>query len=95
MKNPLTKDFDLHRPYVDDIILVSKDNKPMLREKDIIDVWYDSGSVPFAQYHYPFENKDFFKSMFPASFIAEGVDQTRGWFYIARYFNNAFWKVKF
>ena len=81
MKNPLTKDFDLHRPYVDDIILVSKDNKPMLREKDIIDVWYDSGSVPFAQYHYPFENKDFFKSMFPASFIAEGVDQTRGWFF--------------
>ena len=81
MKNKLSNSFDLHRPYVDDIILVSENNEPMHREKDIIDVWYDSGSVPFAQYHYPFENKDFFKEMFPADFIAEGVDQTRGWFF--------------
>ena len=81
MKQNLAEDFDLHRPYVDDIILVSENNKPMYREKDIIDVWYDSGAVPFAQYHYPFENKDFFKDMFPADFIAEGVDQTRGWFF--------------
>ncbi len=81
MKNKLSKNFDLHRPYVDDIVLVSKNNEPMYREKDIIDVWYDSGSVPFAQYHYPFENNEFFKDMFPADFIAEGVDQTRGWFF--------------
>ena len=81
MKNLLSKDFDLHRPYVDDIVLVSKSWKPMYREKDIIDVWYDSGAVPFAQYHYPFENESFFKKMFPANFIAEGVDQTRGWFF--------------
>ena len=81
MKQNLAEDFDLHRPYVDDIILVSENNKPMYREKDIIDVWYDSGAVPFAQYHYPFENEDFFKDMFPADFIAEGVDQTRGWFF--------------
>ena len=81
MKQNLAEDFDLHRPYVDDIILVSENNKPMYREKDIIDVWYDSGAVPFAQYHYPFENEDFLKDMFPADFIAEGVDQTRGWFF--------------
>ena len=74
MKNLLSKEFDLHRPYVDDIVLVSKSGKPMYREKDIIDVWYDSGAVPFAQYHYPFENESFFKKMFPANFIAEGVD---------------------
>jgi len=81
MKKKLSESFDLHRPYVDEIILVSKNNEPMYREKDIIDVWYDSGSVPFAQYHYPFENENFFKDMFPADFIAEGVDQTRGWFF--------------
>ena len=81
MKNLLSKEFDLHRPYVDDIVLVSKSGNPMYREKDIIDVWYDSGAVPFAQYHYPFENESFFKKMFPANFIAEGVDQTRGWFF--------------
>ena len=81
MKNLLSKDFDLHRPYVDDIVLVSKSGKPMYREKDIIDVWYDSGAVPFAQYHYPFENENLFNKMFPANFIAEGVDQTRGWFF--------------
>jgi len=81
MKNLLSEDFDLHKPYVDDIVLVSKSGNPMYREKDIIDVWYDSGAVPFAQYHYPFENESFFNKMFPANFIAEGVDQTRGWFF--------------
>ena len=70
---------DLHRPYVDDIILVSPSGKPMKRETDLIDVWFDSGAMPFAQYHYPFEHKD--DLPFPADFIAEGVDQTRGWFY--------------
>lgn len=74
---------DLHRPYVDDIILVSPTGKPMTRETDLIDVWFDSGSMPYAQLHYPFENKEAVDSgrMFPADFIAEGVDQTRGWFY--------------
>ena len=73
---------DLHRPYVDDIILVSKDGKPMKRETDLIDVWFDSGSMPYAQIHYPFENKELLDShqVYPADFIAEGVDQTRGWF---------------
>ena len=73
--------FDLHRPYVDDIILVSKDGSPMKREVDLIDVWFDSGSMPYAQLHYPFENKDIFEKNYPADFIAEGVDQTRGWFF--------------
>ena len=73
--------FDLHRPYVDDIILVSKDGSPMKRELDLIDVWFDSGSMPYAQLHYPFENKDIFEENYPADFIAEGVDQTRGWFF--------------
>ncbi len=75
--------FDLHRPYVDDIILVSPSGKPMKRELDLIDVWFDSGSMPYAQWHYPFENQDLIdnKKAFPADFIAEGVDQTRGWFY--------------
>ena len=74
---------DLHRPYVDDIVLVSKDGKPMRRELDLIDVWFDSGSMPFAQMHYPFENKEAIEKgeVFPADFIAEGVDQTRGWFF--------------
>ena len=74
---------DLHRPYVDDIILVSPSGKPMRREKDLIDVWFDSGSMPYAQIHYPFENKDAFekREVYPADFIAEGVDQTRGWFF--------------
>ncbi len=74
---------DLHRPYVDDIILVSKDGKPMKREMDLIDVWFDSGAMPYAQIHYPFENKELLDShkVFPADFIAEGVDQTRGWFF--------------
>ena len=73
--------FDLHRPYVDDIILVSASGKAMKRELDLIDVWFDSGSMPYAQLHYPFENKDIFEKNFPADFIAEGVDQTRGWFF--------------
>jgi len=73
--------FDLHRPYVDDIILVSADGKPMKRELDLIDVWFDSGSMPYAQLHYPFENKEIFEQNYPADFIAEGVDQTRGWFF--------------
>ncbi|MGI6718067.1 MAG: isoleucine--tRNA ligase [Bacteroidales bacterium] len=78
---------DLHRPYVDNIVLVSKSNKKMYREKDLIDVWFDSGAMPFAQYHYPFEkapqgtDENFLNGAFPADFIAEGVDQTRGWFY--------------
>jgi isoleucyl-tRNA synthetase len=74
---------DLHRPYVDDIILTSPSGKPMKRETDLIDVWFDSGSMPYAQIHYPFENKELLDSgkVFPADFIAEGVDQTRGWFF--------------
>jgi isoleucyl-tRNA synthetase len=72
---------DLHKPYVDDIILVSEDGKPMKRVPDLIDVWFDSGAMPYAQWHFPFENVETFKQNFPADFIAEGVDQTRGWFY--------------
>ena len=74
---------DLHRPYVDDIILVSPTGKPMKRELDLIDVWFDSGSMPYAQIHYPFENKEALDSrtVYPADFISEGVDQTRGWFF--------------
>lgn len=74
---------DLHRPSVDDIVLVSKDGKPMKRETDLIDVWFDSGAMPYAQIHYPFENKELLDNgkLYPADFIAEGVDQTRGWFY--------------
>jgi isoleucyl-tRNA synthetase len=92
-KNPLAKyksgdnsaenynKFDLHRPFVDDIILVSPSGKKMFREPDLIDGWFDSGAMPYAQWHYPFERKDEFTSLFPADFIAEGVDQTRGWFF--------------
>ncbi|MFT5801389.1 MAG: isoleucyl-tRNA synthetase, partial [Nonlabens sp.] len=72
---------DLHRPYIDDVILATADGEPMFREADLIDVWFDSGSMPYAQWHYPFENKEQFERSFPADFIAEGVDQTRGWFY--------------
>jgi len=72
---------DLHKPYVDDIVLVSPSGKPMKRVPDLIDVWFDSGAMPYAQWHFPFENKETFKQSFPADFIAEGVDQTRGWFY--------------
>ena len=73
--------FDLHKPYVDKIILVSPSGKKMFRESDLIDVWFDSGAMPYAQAHYPFENKENFNEMYPADFIAEGVDQTRGWFF--------------
>lgn len=72
---------DLHKPYVDDITLVSATGKPMKRIPDLVDVWFDSGAMPYAQWHFPFENKETFKHAFPADFIAEGVDQTRGWFY--------------
>ena len=74
---------DLHRPYVDDIVLVSPSGKPMKRETDLIDVWFDSGAMPYAQIHYPFENKEILDNgtCYPADFIAEGVDQTRGWFF--------------
>ncbi|HJW29667.1 MAG TPA: class I tRNA ligase family protein, partial [Saprospiraceae bacterium] len=72
---------DLHRPYIDDIVLVSMDGRIMRRETDLIDVWFDSGSMPYAQWHYPFENQEIFEKNFPADFIAEGVDQTRGWFF--------------
>ncbi len=72
---------DMHRPYVDDVILVSASGKRMVREADLIDVWFDSGAMPYAQWHFPFENKDLFENAYPADFIAEGVDQTRGWFF--------------
>ena len=72
---------DLHRPYIDDVILVDDNGNEMKRELDLIDVWFDSGAMPYAQWHYPFENQEVFKNNFPADFIAEGVDQTRGWFY--------------
>jgi isoleucyl-tRNA synthetase len=73
--------FDLHRPFVDEIILISSSGKKMHRENALIDVWFDSGAMPYAQHHYPFENKDHFGELFPADYIAEGVDQTRGWFF--------------
>ena len=78
----ITEDIELHRPYVDDVhIKCSKCGKNMTRITDVIDCWFDSGAMPFAQYHYPFENKELFDSQFPADFISEGIDQTRGWFY--------------
>lgn len=73
--------FDLHKPYIDEVVIKSKDGIEMKRVKEVIDCWFDSGSMPFAQYHYPFENKEEFEKNFPADFIAEGLDQTRGWFY--------------
>ena len=81
--NTIDDDFDLHRPFIDDVVLVSPDGKPMKRETDLIDVWFDSGAMPYAQLHYPFENKDKVedRTNYPADFIAEGVDQTRGWFF--------------
>ena len=74
---------DLHKNHVDQIVLTGKNGEPMYREADVIDVWFDSGSMPYAQWHYPFENKELIDSgsFFPADFIAEGVDQTRGWFF--------------
>ncbi|HEX5170395.1 MAG TPA: isoleucine--tRNA ligase [Cyclobacteriaceae bacterium] len=81
MKNELSDNFDLHRPYVDEVVLVSSAGQAMYREADLIDVWFDSGAMPYAQWHYPFENKEAFEKNYPADFIAEGVDQTRGWFF--------------
>src|SRR5690606_31496517 len=82
LKSRSTTDaFDLHRPYVDEIVLASDSGEPMYREADLIDVWFDSGAMPYAQWHYPFENKDIFEKNYPADFISEGVDQTRGWFF--------------
>ncbi len=75
------RDIDLHRPYVDEVVLVSPSGQKMFRETDLIDVWFDSGAMPYAQWHYPFENKEKFEANYPADFIAEGVDQTRGWFF--------------
>jgi isoleucyl-tRNA synthetase len=72
---------DMHKPYVDDVVLVSAKGNKMFREPDLIDVWFDSGAMPYAQWHFPFENKEQFKNAYPADFIAEGVDQTRGWFF--------------
>ena len=80
-QNYSTDRIDLHKPYVDSIVLISSKGEPMRRESDLIDVWFDSGAMPYAQLHYPFENADRFDSVFPADFVAEGVDQTRGWFY--------------
>ncbi|MFR9629365.1 MAG: isoleucine--tRNA ligase [Rikenellaceae bacterium] len=81
-ENYSTKNIDLHRPYVDSIILVADNGEPMKRESDLIDVWFDSGAMPYAQLHYPFENSGAdFRNVYPADFIAEGVDQTRGWFF--------------
>ena len=80
-ENYSTDNIDLHRPYVDNIILLSSKGEPMRREPDLIDVWFDSGAMPYAQVHYPFESKEGFDQIYPADFIAEGVDQTRGWFY--------------
>lgn len=82
-KDIVTDDFDLHRPFIDEVILVSASGKPMKRETDLIDVWFDSGAMPFAQLHYPFDNKEKVedRTHYPADFIAEGVDQTRGWFF--------------
>jgi isoleucyl-tRNA synthetase len=74
------KDIDLHRPFVDKVVFV-KDGRKYRRTREVVDVWFDSGSMPFAQFHYPFENKELFEQSFPADFIAEGIDQTRGWFY--------------
>ena len=79
---PISDDFDLHKPYIDNVkIKCSKCGGEMTRIPDVLDCWFDSGSMPFAQYHYPFENKELFETQFPADFICEGIDQTRGWFY--------------
>ena len=78
----MPEDIELHKPYIDDVYLkCPKCGKKMVRAKEVMDVWFDSGSMPFAQFHYPFENKELFENQFPADFISEGIDQTRGWFY--------------
>ena len=81
MDQQIPEDFDLHRPYVDEVYLVSPSGRKMFREPDLIDVWFDSGAMPYAQWHFPFENEAIFNKKYPADFIAEGVDQTRGWFF--------------
>lgn len=82
METPLSEEVDLHRPYVDQIVLVSPNGKPMYREPDLVDVWFDAGAMPYAQWHYPFATDQMaLQQHFPADFIAEGVDQTRGWFF--------------
>ncbi|MEM7382977.1 MAG: isoleucine--tRNA ligase [Bacteroidota bacterium] len=81
MDHPLPEDFDPHRPDVDHIVLVSDEGEKMYREPDLVDVWFDAGAMPYAQWHYPFESQQVFQEHFPADFIAEGVDQTRGWFF--------------
>jgi isoleucyl-tRNA synthetase len=81
---------DLHKPYVDEIVLVSDSGKPMKRVADLVDVWFDSGAMPYAQWHYPLENEGTFKQNFPADFIAEGVDQTRGWFFTLHVLGSGF-----
>ena len=81
MDQPIGDDFDLHRPYVDNIVLKSDSGQKMFREEALIDVWFDSGAMPYAQWHYPFENEEIFQKSFPADYITEGVDQTRGWFF--------------
>jgi isoleucyl-tRNA synthetase len=81
IQHPASSIQDLHRPFVDEIVLVSKSGQPMYRETDLIDVWFDSGAMPYAQWHYPFENKEVFENAYPADYISEGVDQTRGWFF--------------
>ena len=81
MDGQIDDNFDMHKPHVDNIVLVAPSGKAMKREADLIDVWFDSGAMPYAQWHYPFENKELFEANYPADFIAEGVDQTRGWFY--------------
>ncbi|AHM61801.1 isoleucyl-tRNA ligase [Flammeovirgaceae bacterium 311] len=80
-QKPIDGEFDPHRPFVDEVYLVSESGKKMYREADLIDVWFDSGAMPYAQWHWPFEQQDVLKENFPADFIAEGVDQTRGWFF--------------
>ncbi|MCG8305938.1 MAG: isoleucine--tRNA ligase [Cytophagales bacterium] len=81
MEKQIPEAFDLHRPFVDEIYLASDSGRKMFREPDLIDVWFDSGAMPYAQWHYPFENREIFNKKYPADFIAEGVDQTRGWFF--------------
>jgi len=81
MDADLPEDFDPHRPYVDSIVLVSDSGEKMLRESGLVDVWFDSGAMPYAQWHFPFENENIYNANYPADFIAEGVDQTRGWFF--------------
>ena len=78
---PDSESLDLHRPYIDEFTWPAPDGGTMRRVGDVLDVWFDSGAMPYAQWHYPFENKDIFEKNFPADFICEGVDQTRGWFY--------------